>query len=198
MSALNPTDAVAGCLSPRSSCYLLNYSMPFQSSWACLNSTNCTYTEWKAFRLALKHKDYTFDGTAQQQFMRLHNNWQSICSQTCDIWSYRPELGNRFYIFRWGSAPFPCPLIDPILQQQGCPLLQHLYLGVLCSLFDVQYRVLDCYYQLSKLRSPIPLSSVSEGDRIDASSFLSLPIITGGKGGWALGGGVDRRNVMFS
>lgn len=27
------------------------------------------------------------------------------------------------------------------------------------------------------------ISSVSEGDRMDASSFLSLPVITGGEGG---------------
>lgn len=116
----------------------------------------------------------------------MHNKCQSVRSQTSDIWSYGPELGNRFCIFRWASARFPCPLIDPVLQQQGRPLLQRPYLGVLCSLFDVQYCVLDCYYQLSELRSPIPLFPVSEGDRMDASSFLSLPIITGGKRGWAL------------
>lgn len=40
-----------------------------------------------------------------------------------------------------------------------------------------------CYYQLSEHRSPIPLSPLSEGDRMDPCLFLSLPIITGGKGG---------------
>lgn len=79
-----------------------------------------------------------------------------------------------------------CPLIDPFLRQQGSPLLQRLYLGVLCSLFDVQYCALDCYYQLSELRSPIPPSPVSEEDRMDTNSFLSLPIITGSKGSRAL------------
>lgn len=43
--------------------------------------------------------------------------------------------------------------------------------------------MLDCHYQLSELRSPIPLSPVSKGDRMDASSFLSLPAIIVGKAG---------------
>lgn len=140
----------------------------------------------------LKYKQYTFDGTAQQQLMGIHNKSQSIHPLSGDTWSNWPELGNRFRIFRWGFARFCCPLIDPVLQQQGCALLRKLYLGVLCSLFDVQSCVLDCYYQLSRLGSQIPLSPMSEGDRMDTSSFLSLAIITGGKwllevnGQWAL------------
>lgn len=88
-----------------------------------------------------------------------------------------------FVFLERGSARFSCPLIDPILWQQGCPLLQQLYLGVLCSVFDVQYWVRDCYYQLSELWSPIPPFPVSKRDRMDVSSLLSLPIITCGKGG---------------
>lgn len=43
--------------------------------------------------------------------------------------------------------------------------------------------MLDCHYQLSELRSPIPFSPVSKVDGMDASSFLSLPAIVGGNGG---------------
>lgn len=46
----------------------------------------------------------------------------------------RPELGNRFYIFRWAFAHFPCPLIDPVLQQARLSIVTAAVLR--CALFS--------------------------------------------------------------
>lgn len=68
-----------------------------------------------------------------------------------------------------GSAWFCCPIIDPVHQQQGGPLLQKLLLGVFCSFFEVKFCVLDCYYELSEHTSQIHLLPLSEGDSMHAS-----------------------------
>lgn len=130
----------------------LNYSMLFaRAAGQAWFTRKCIYTENKT----------------QIQVQRAHIWWRLLhkSSQGYTInvspYVYRQviydpidlSLEIDFVFLEWSSARFSCPLIDPILWQQGCPLLQQLYLGVLCSLFDVQYWALDCYYQL---RSPIP------------------------------------------
>lgn len=130
--ALNPIDAVTGCLSLCSSWCLLNYNMSFPTAagqaWFSPNSHIHTI---KHFSMNSAH------------LTRLPNSSSWGCTVNGSPYIFRLviydpiDLGNRFCIFRWASVRFPCPLIDLLLQQQGCPLLQQLYLGVLCSLFDV-------------------------------------------------------------